>query len=249
MSLSFNEVRQYVIGLLQNYFPNKKILNKIGEDNGSLTYDGSEIKGGGSSPLTEEEMQEIKDQLSTYSPPVYAVADPLTNSDMEEIKQSMAMHCKQPFPVEQHRYSLNEQKVGEWIDSSPIYEKTFHIEYTGPNSFSMNGEHLVSKLENASEYNCWWTQSSSNLNFYVKVKPDNIGDIMIIKDIAFIWLSNGYKSPFSSSNNSSNVVQFQRGFQLAEEPNKPVIFISTPWNINLYWTDAYITVRYTKQEV
>jgi hypothetical protein len=246
MSLSFNEVRQYVIGLLQNYFPNKKILNKIGEEDGSLTYDGNEIKGGGSSPLTEEEMQEIKDQLSTYNPPAYAVADPLTNSDMEEIKQSMAMHCKQPFPVEQHRYSLNEQKVGEWIDGSPIYEKTFHIEFIGNQDFSMNGEHLISNLENAQEYDCWWTNNPPNINFYVKVKPDNIGDIMIIKDVVFTFLQNGYKSTLSPFNNSSNVVQFQRGFQVA---NEPLIFISTPWGSSLYWTDAYITVRYTKQEV
>ena len=246
MSLSFNEVRQYVIGLLQNYFPNKKILNKIGEEDGSLTYDGNEIKGGGSSPLTEEEMQEIKDQLSTYSPPAYAVADPLTNNDMEEIKQSMTMHCKQPFPVEQHRYSVNEQKVGEWIDGSPIYEKTFHISFVGNNDFLMNGEHLISKLENASEYDCWWTNSSSNIAFYVKVKPDNIGDIMFIKNVVHIYLQNGYKSILSALNNSSNVVHFQRGFQVA---NEPLIFISTPWNSNLYWTDTYITVQYTKQEV
>lgn len=53
--MTFQQVRQYIKGLLSGSFANKSVLDKLGERNGELTYDGEEV----AHTLTQSEWNEI----------------------------------------------------------------------------------------------------------------------------------------------------------------------------------------------
>lgn len=41
--MNFTEVRKYTTGLIQKAFSNKQILDKLGEDDNTLTFDGEKV--------------------------------------------------------------------------------------------------------------------------------------------------------------------------------------------------------------
>jgi hypothetical protein len=91
----FSQIRQYVKGILANSFINKSTLDKLGENNNGLTFDGNNIE----SPqeLTSQQMQDIKDAFSSMN---------------------------KGTPLRMMHYSTEEQVVGTWIDEKKIYQKT-----------------------------------------------------------------------------------------------------------------------------
>lgn len=82
---SFQQVREYVTGVLKGLFPNKKVLDKFGESNGTVTYDGKEISSTG---YTVEEIQtmigEIWSEFNKNHPDI-TPSGPVTPVEPQEI--------------------------------------------------------------------------------------------------------------------------------------------------------------------
>ena len=89
--------------------------------------------GGGSAnvdELTAAQIQDIKDAFENAMPSgpfAYEVAESLTHDQMEDIKSYIDGITPSPFPSMQYKYSTSEVVVGEWIDGSKIYQKTYEV--------------------------------------------------------------------------------------------------------------------------
>ena len=70
--MTLAQVKQFIIGVLKGWFPNKDILDAFDEDeNGKLTYDGMVVGSGSGETYTDEEVAQ-------------AVTEALAELDAEE---------------------------------------------------------------------------------------------------------------------------------------------------------------------
>jgi hypothetical protein len=94
-----------------------------------------ETGGGGGTTYTAGDGIDItSDVIST---------DNLQSGDMDDVVTPLPS-----IPARYHKYSTDEQIVGEWIDGSPIYEKTLDITETSISSGSFAVNHNISNVGN-----------------------------------------------------------------------------------------------------
>jgi len=78
------------------------------------------ISGGGTTYTAGDGIDITSDVIST---------DNLQSGDMDDVVTPLPS-----IPARYHKYSTDEQIVGEWIDGSPIYEKTWNLNTVLPAS-------------------------------------------------------------------------------------------------------------------
>ena len=76
----FSQIRQYVKGILANSFINKSTLDKFGENNNGLTFDGNEFPT--NEPLTQSDINQIINSFNINS---NEKIERLTADDIQEI--------------------------------------------------------------------------------------------------------------------------------------------------------------------
>ena len=109
-----------------------KILPFLGKGSSSEGGGGHKIEDDAGTELTQRDTLQFGDGFSTSddSTNEKTVVEPtvMSASDMDDVVT--------PLPSVRsgyHRYSTDEKVVGEWIDGSPVYEKTFIIQpFTHP---------------------------------------------------------------------------------------------------------------------
>ena len=62
--MNITEFRKITIGVLEGYFSNKSVLDKLGESNGNLVYDGSPIEGGSGTSVDAYTKTEVNTLLA-----------------------------------------------------------------------------------------------------------------------------------------------------------------------------------------
>lgn len=131
--MNFEEVRKYVKGVLTNSFSNKETLDKLSENDGTLLFNGEEIKGGGGG--------------SPYKLPI-ASADVLggikvgENLEINEdgVLSAIGGGSSSAISLESYadKYSEKERIIGSWINGKPLYQITKKYNIT-----SLKNEFLI----------------------------------------------------------------------------------------------------------
>lgn len=79
--MTFTQVRQYAVGLIRASFTNKAVLDALADDNGTLTYNGSEIGGGSAETIST---QDIEDAIAEDVDEINGVEDEEEQEPAEE---------------------------------------------------------------------------------------------------------------------------------------------------------------------
>ena len=152
--MTFQQIRQYVKGILSNSFINKSVLNRLGDNNGTLTYNGESVANASADGKAESSaIAPVFDDTETYAEGdrvmyedelyvfntahtgAWAAAD-ADKSDVdtempEKLTAAQMATIKAAFtpntgaPLRMMNYSTDEQVVGTWIDGKPLYQKTY----------------------------------------------------------------------------------------------------------------------------
>lgn len=124
--------------------------------------------------------QDLKDFYNKIKP--YLGYEEMEDSDMDDVVT--------PLPsvdARYHKYSTEEQVVGEWINGKPIYEKT--IEITNPT----NGAILVSNAE---------TLVNSSLLFNRRQSST------YLQSQGYYYSTTDYVTPYTVLNTNANTIEY-----------------------------------------
>ena len=130
-------------------------------------------------PISEQDLKDFYEKIKPY-----LGTNAASSEDMSEIVNPLPS-----IPTRGHKYSTEEQVVGEWIDGKPIYQKVIQTtnfkittDMTAGNKFipfADVGLYNVDKVvcimgmfENGNPLINAWSNSGSRADYYNRVVPD-----------------------------------------------------------------------------
>ena len=161
-------------------------------------------------PVTEARLQEFYHRIKSYLG--------FTEMPSEDIDEVIS-----PLPSVQpryHKYSTEEQIVGEWIDGSPIYEKTYSFTTSSTAGEAVNvnlANENMAKIIDVDAFVFW---GASTKNYVPLIYAD-------FKDFSNVSNMGNY---YTSGSSSSNILTVK------------------VYGSNFLGKDGYATIRYTKSE-